>query len=55
MTVDQVRAIFNHGLSDLTPNQAANREMLREYFTNPDFKKYMEDVSFAATLKQNEQ
>jgi hypothetical protein len=45
MTVDQVKAIFNEGLSTLTPDQTATREMLREYFTNPEFRKYMEDVS----------
>lgn len=38
----QTRAIFDKAVeSSTTPDQRATRELLREYFTNPDFRAAM--------------
>ena len=47
MTTEEARAIFNQIADEQRKagnlDAAANTELLREYLTNPDFKKALED------------
>jgi hypothetical protein len=52
MTTEQARAVFNEGISDLRPDQRANRELLREFLTNPEFSKYLKETTFQINSKR---
>lgn len=44
METNEVREIFNKVIAGQTdPDRVANLEIVREYFTNPDFKRALED------------
>jgi hypothetical protein len=44
-TTQEVRAVFDAVISQQSdPNKVANLELCREYFLNPDFRKWMEDA-----------
>ena len=48
MTTEQIREIFNTVIENAkNSDKVANLELCREYFTNPDFKKFLEDTTFA--------
>lgn len=43
----EAREVFLKEISkESNPDRVATLELLREYFTNPAFKKYMEDETF---------
>jgi hypothetical protein len=44
MTKTQVKQIFNAAIAKMRdPDQIAKAEIAREYFTNPDFRKTLQD------------
>lgn len=44
MTNEQAKEVFNAAISNEThADKIANIEICREYFTNPDFRKALED------------
>jgi hypothetical protein len=43
-TNEQAKEIFNAAIAKMTdPDQIAKAEVAREYFTNPDFRKALQD------------
>lgn len=47
MTTEQVRATFQAAIDATNdPEEIAKLELAREYFTNPDFRKAMEEKLF---------
>ena len=47
MTNDQLKDIFNSAIKAATnADQTAKLEVCREYFTNPEFKKDLENITF---------
>ncbi len=47
MTNQEARAVFDTVIATTTdPDKNARQELLREYFTNADFRKRFEDYSF---------
>lgn len=50
MTTNEARNLFNKAINETTDkNQIAKLELAREYFTNPDFRKALEEESFKRT------
>jgi protoheme ferro-lyase len=44
MTTTEARAVFNSVIAtESNPDRVAKLELLREYFTNPEFRKALED------------
>lgn len=53
MTTNEARAHFDAAIArSADADQIANIELCREYFTNPEFRKYLEDATFAATFNK---
>jgi hypothetical protein len=47
MNTSEVRAIFNQVIAtESNPDKVARLEIVREYFTNPDFRRKMEDYTW---------
>ena len=47
MTTEQAREIFNQAAANTTDADAIARiELAREYFTNPQFRKFLEDKTW---------
>ena len=50
MNNDQAREVFNQAIASTTDADAIARiEVAREYFTNPEFRKSLEDLVWEAT------
>ncbi len=50
MTNEQAKAIFNKAISATADaDQVARLELVREYFTNPIFRRALEDHSWSLT------
>jgi hypothetical protein len=53
MTTEQAKEIFNNAIKNSkNADQIANIEICREYFTNPEFKKFLEDITFTVNHKE---
>jgi hypothetical protein len=51
-TATDARQVFNVAIANAKDaDQIAKIELLREYFTNPDFRKFMESSTFAINQK----
>ena len=53
MTTEQARQIFNTAINATQDaDQIAKIELAREFFTNPDFRKALEDYTWQINQKQ---